>query len=356
MTEQENVRPMWSEEELDQALATLRAQVPPGEESLAGARAELMRAAGSPVPAEKKRHWGRWVAAIATIAAVVAGVLIVPTLQFGDEPAPSTASAAAVLNSAADKIGASDPVVKPGQYLYTESHEWHSVTIAGDKPLTYLEESVTQTWIPADRTQEWLQRSSTTGQRKWITGSDAELKALGINPDENTPEELRAKCGDFYLNPGEQPCQRQGGWERPTPEFLAGLPTDPKQLYDLLRAAAAKQSQDPDLEVLVVVSDTIRSATAPAAVRANLYRAVALSPDLKISDNNANLDGRVGVGLGFERGGLRQELIIDPVTGQFIGERQTAAQDYPSVPKGTVTGYTSVSTGVVDKVGDKPTG
>jgi hypothetical protein len=354
MTEDKNVRPMWSEDELDLALATLNAEVPPGDNALAEARATLMSAAGSPAPV-KKWHRGRWAAAIAIVAAVVVAALVVPTIRFGDQPAPATATAAVVLNQAADKITTTDPVVNPGQYLYIESHEWHSVTIGDSKPpLIYLEESVTQTWVPADRNQEWVQRSASTGNRKWIQGSDADLRAPGIDTGKHPVEELRAKCGDFYLNPGQQPCLRPASWAQPTPEFLAALPADPKQLYTKIREEEGQGNNNADREVMFFVSHLVRTGLPTAATRANLYRALTFLPKLEVSDQNANLDGRIGVGLGFEHAGRKEELIIDPASGQLIGQRTTTTQTFNGMPAGTVTSYTSVSTGVVDKVGDKP--
>jgi hypothetical protein len=296
------------------------------------------------------RHWGRWVAAAGTVAAVVAGVVVVQTVPFGDQPAVSSA-VAEVLTTAADRLGASDPVVRPGEYLYVESHRWDMVsTQDGDKALTYLQESVIQTWVPYDRSQEWLQRSHNTNQREWIQGSEADLPT----PENSAVEELRAKCGDFYPEGGMKPCDREGTWQEPTPEFVAALPSDPRELYDELRDAMADEGTGPDAAILDFVQDAISRGLMPAGLRANLYRALALLPSLRISDRNANLDGRTGVGLGIETGDRKQELIIDPATGQFIGERETTTRGFGAVKPGTVTSYTAVSTGVATEIGAQP--
>lgn len=61
---------------------------------------------------------------------------------------------------------------------------------------------------PSDRTQEWMQRSSSTGKRKLLQGTQEELGAVNKLMDDNAPPEvLRAKCGDFYLDAGHQPCR-----------------------------------------------------------------------------------------------------------------------------------------------------
>lgn len=309
----------------------------------------------SPAEAPARKHWGRWVAAAGTVAAVAAGVVVVQTVPFGQQPAVSSA-AAEVLTTAADRIGASDPVVRPGEYLYVESHRWDMVsTQDGDKELTYLQESVVQLWVPYDRSQEWLQRSRNTDQRKWIQGTEADLAAMGIDPARNV-EEVRARCGDFYPEGGMKPCEREGTWQEPTPEFVAALPSDPRELYDELRDAMADEGPGPDAAVLDFVQDSISRGLMPAKLRANLYRALALLPALKISDRHANLDGRTGVGLGVETGDREQELIIDPATGQFIGERQTTTRGFGAVKPGTVTSYTALSTGVAAELGAQPRG
>jgi hypothetical protein len=308
-----------------------------------------------------KRHRARWVAAVGTVAAVAAGVLVVQA-PFGDGPVASAAAAEA-LNNAADKIGAADLPVSPGQYLYVESHSWDlsSYGLAKDRTsetertVTFLQENVIQTWVPYDRTQEWMQRSYPTGQRTWLQGSEAELTAAGVDLDAQRPEERRAKCGDFHPEGGLRPCEREGSWQEPTPEFVAALPTDPEELYDELLDVAEEDGDDPATAVLTFVDGAIRRGLMPAALRANLYRALAFVPGLEINDRNANLDGRVGTSFGVERNGKREELIIDPKTGQYIGGRTITERGFPGeVPPGTVTSSSSLSTAIVDELGALP--
>jgi hypothetical protein len=365
--DEQNVHQVWSDDELDQALSTLHSEIGTDERVLSRTRAELIVAAGGqPQPAQpstadttRGRHWGRWAAAAAVVV-LVAGALVIQTVSFGGKP-PAASAAAAALNSAADKIGASDPPLRPGQYRYISSHAWSMTTFAGssgEKSFSYLEEHLAEEWVPADQTQEWLLRSHPTGNRKWIDGSEEEARAAGLPVDETTrpADELRARCGDYYPDQGKQPCERAGGWQGPTPEFLASLPTDPRELYERLRVDTADRGPDPDLEMLVYAADALRSGRVPANVRANLYRALSYVPALEITDRAANLDGQVGMALGVSRAGHQQEMIIDPNTGQFIGERDITVAGFQGVPPGTVTGYSSMSTAVVDKIGDRPAG
>jgi hypothetical protein len=348
----ENVRYVWSEDDLDHALATLNAEVPPGDRALARMRAELMTTAGEPQVAEPKHRWRRLVVAAAAVGALIGAALVVPTLG---EDAPASA-AAAVLNDAADKIGASDPVAAPGQYLYIATHAWTTrAFVGGDVDgLSYLSEIVTELWVPADRSQEWTSRSHATGNRIWLRGSEADYPRTPKSRQDETTER-KARCGDFVPKPGQRACEVPGTWNKPTPEFVAALPTDPRELYDRLRRDTAGQGPDPDYEVMVYISDAIGTGLIPAQVRARLYRVAAMVPGLQVSDQHVNLDGRSGIALSIKRAGHILEMIIDQPTGQYIGER-TVWTGGGSLPPGTVMGSSSTTTAVVARAGDAPVG
>jgi len=356
----DNVRAMWSEDELDQALAALQPAAEPDERAFGRARTELLLAAGAPAPSvadeppvRSRRRWGWWAGASATVAAVVAAVLVVQTVQFGD----NMPSAAAVegLNSAADKVNSVDEPLGPGQYRYIATHAWWMSSM--DK-YSYLAENLLETWVPADEKQDWLWRRDVTGARKWVSGTEAEAKAAGwTSVDEpGWPEgEWRAPCGDWFAtDEGKKPCATPGTWQTPNAEFMASLPRDPDQLYDRLRKDTAGRGNDENMEMLVYVADMLRSGLVPADLRAALYRTLAKVPGLEITEQVANLDGQKGTSYGISAGGERHDVIIDPATGQFIGERQIVEEGYENVPPGTVTEYTSVTTAVVSGMGVRP--
>lgn len=365
MGDDDNLRELWSEDELDTALSRLNSTVRTDAHALARARAELMAAAGGPEQGEKmtttkKRRWVRWTVPAAAVAAVVAGLLVAQTVSFNGKP-PAASAAAAELNAAADRVGATDPPVGPGQYRYVVTHAWYMSGMRmtdGSDYFAYLAESVKETWIPADYRQEWLLRSRDTGNRHWIVGTREQALAAGYPVDEQLipDREERAPCGDYgAASEGRQPCSREGAWQIPTPEFLAGLPKDPRQLYERLLADTAGRGKGPDEVVLVYVGDVLRSGTVPADIRANLYRALAMVPSLKITDRAANLDGKIGVAYSVGEGEGRKEIIIDPATGHFIGERETAGTDMDKVHPGTVISFTSVQTTIVNQLGTTPT-
>src|SRR5262245_53999630 len=80
---EDNVRAMWSEDELDQALSTLNADVSPDERAFGRARTELLMSAGGRVedtPAPRRRR-GWWFAAAGTVVAITASVVVVQLNQ-----------------------------------------------------------------------------------------------------------------------------------------------------------------------------------------------------------------------------------------------------------------------------------
>ncbi|HWM07340.1 MAG TPA: CU044_5270 family protein [Actinophytocola sp.] len=348
----DNVREMWSDDQLDAALAVLRFEVDTDDERLKRARAELLAAAGPPahVPRWPRRRW--WAAA-AAVAAVVAGVLVAP---FGNQQ-PVASAAARELNSAADKIGTSDERVGPGQYRYVATHAWYLQTdvVSESKQFSYFEEHLMETWAPADWRQEWLRRDTVTGKRQWVEGSEAEAKAAGMAPPPRRTSEDRAPCGGFSAElEGLDPCL-PGNWDQVTPGFMDTLPRDSRQLYDTLRDYERRNHGDGDLSfrMLSHAAELLHTGLVPADLRAALYRMLGMVPGLRITEKVANLDGREGIAFGVAREDQRLDVIIDPATGQYIGERTVTLTVVGGVPAGTVLEYTSVDVAVVDRQGQR---
>lgn len=336
---------LWSEDDLDRALGALHDDVPTDQDRLQTSRATFLATIDRPV---RRKRWAYVLTAAAAVTTLVVGGFLVTTNSPG-----GSAEAKAELNSAADHVIAKDPVIPPGKYRYRVSRAWLSgyTETAPNEGVTYLEEQLIETWIPADRTQEWMQRSSSPGKRKLIQGTQKDLDAIDKMMEANGPGEvLRAKCGDFSLDPGQQPCTRAGGWQDPTPEWVAGLPTDPKALYKRLKKDAPRNGRG-ETELLVYAADALRTGQVPAAVRSALYRALGNLDHLEVSDRAVNLDGKVGIAYGSDDGEERQEIIIDPRTGDYIGERQIVTS---GKNRGQLNSFSSVTTSIVDRIGERP--
>ncbi|MFC4951121.1 hypothetical protein [Pseudonocardia sp. GCM10023141] len=202
---------------------------------------------------------------------------------------------------------------------------------------------------------DWLLVRSDTGQRKWLQGSESEARAAGLPADAvRPPERITARCGSFY-GPETDQCTGPGSWQVPTPAFLAGLPRDPAQLLARLERDVPDNIRG-NAELLVYATDLLRTGLVPADLRSALYLALAHVGGVTVTAGAVNLDGRSGVALGIDVRSSRQEIIVDPATGAFIGEREVALRGDRSKPAGTVLGYTSVRSGVVDQLGATPVG
>lgn len=88
--------------------------------------------------------------------------------------------------------------------------------------------------------------------------------------------------------------------------------------------------------------------------RATIYDALASIPGVDITDEQANLDGRTGIALGRTvDNGLRHEIIVDPATGEFLGNRTVVVSraDMPNaehLPSSAVVEWSSVTRSVAE--------
>ena len=383
MTDHDGTTRLWSDDELDEALRGLHSTPLDASEQrdptivLAIARAKVMAAAdGELVPgaaaaastpsshqpptvftprARTRRRWFG-VALAAGIAAVLVAIgLLVPSFVTKQNKPVNSADAINALNAAAvAALGATDEPVAAGQFRYIETHSWNTVFSGYD---IYQDENLSEVWVPAipdDPAQDWMLDRRPTGNRVWIEGSEAQARDDGTFTDPLTGgNALRttAPCGNFY---GPEACPRAGSWQDPTPSFLAALPRDPAQLYERLQADAPDNGRG-NAELLVYAADALRTGLVPADLRAALYQTLTHLDGVDLVDNAANLDGRIGTAIGIDDGQFRQDIIIDPSTGAFIGEREVLTGEYDGAPDGITFGYSAVDTAVVDTIGAIPT-
>jgi hypothetical protein len=375
----DNIRTVWTDDELDAALARLHPAAPAEPAVLTAAWNQVAREMSTVngiVPDEPStqdtvgvvrsgRVWLKWTAVAAAAAAVVAVAGGVTAHLTGSANPPTDATrvvtAAMVLQDAgAAAIKTHDQPVPPGEFRYLETHGWGAVTGVADKGVvTFLDEQIVRTWIPADRTQVWTTTTTYTGKVQWISGTAAEAAAIGMKVPTGTTT-IQAPCGDFYPSGGAKqgscadPAVSRGSWQHPTAAWLAGLPRDPGQLLARLRHDAPRNGRG-DAELLTYATDALGTGLLPGDVRGALYRALALLPDVSITAHTATLDGRTGVAFAVSdnhSGHDRQEFVVDPATGDFIGERDIALAASSGMPAGTVMGSSSTTTAVVAKVGD----
>ena len=279
----------------------------------------------------------------ALVAAPVAAAIAITAVAIG--PGAASATAAEALRSAADvTITTSDPLVGPGQYLKvtTEAAYLAYESDADGQLSAYLSPSTTEVFIPSQPAQDWVQTvtaapatefygdaSRAAAQRDW-----AETVRGGV------VRVSRAANGDFA------DAEELGGEIADVP-----LPSDPEQALGFLHERPYGDGTDSG--ALAYAAQLLRDGTMPAKQRSVLYQALALLPGIRISDENAVLDGRTGIAFSLDADASAREIIVDPTTGLFIGERVLTTTATGAIPAGIDQEYTAVSTTVVD---DAPSG
>ncbi len=406
MTE-DNIRHLWTDDELDGALGLLRADELTDQRPLVAANSALLNAVRSlegqetlvpgtgsltTLKGEPVRPIGRrwWISAAAAAAVIALGATAVITgADNGASSARSSGSSSAqsrpvqgmrfvsvqqALDTAADKIRVTGETPIPaGKFRYTATRTW---LLSSDSriPVAYSGERLTQTWQPSDFNGQWLFKTAPTGNRKWLVGSEQALKAFTQQTEGHDDVDLndlwpsgewRAAGGQFPGKALSIVGRSDGEWSAPTEQQLAELPRDPQKLYDLMAADPSVVNKPGLGGVLDIATQLLKTGTVPADLDESLYRAVAKIPGLKVTEQVANLDGRTGVALGVDPvdGTFRMEIIVDPATGEFIGERRTqltppVGKDFTAegITPGTVISSSSVSTGIVDQMGVVPPG
>ncbi|HEY3507370.1 MAG TPA: CU044_5270 family protein [Actinocatenispora sp.] len=358
-------------DEMD-TVARLRADLPdPDPDVLTDARTQLLRRMSATPP---KRRFGwrpvlarRLAIGVATAAAVAVGAGVVVAVTDGPagpshgrpdaaSPASLPADAASALTLAADHTTRTgDPVVGAGQYTHVTQDLWQGEYVAG---VSFLARMRMEVWVPASSGGVWWWRETDGLGTRFDRAAD-ERKVRAAHPDF-----FRRKVSVSSGHDGAQdrapagqprPAGNSGtGWAFPTPAFLARQPRDPKKLLAAIEAAQEDSSRTKaDLPTLAFLSiaQTMSSGFVPADLRAALYRAARLVPGITLESTASDINGRKGISIGrlLPYGYLRQEILFDPKTGQFLGERQVVVRstyDDAHRPVGSAYASTAVTVDV----------
>lgn len=225
----DTVRHLWSDAELDEALAALHPhETATDRTELDRARASMMRAAAAvsestePVVPQRKKRSGawRWIAVAAAVALVTGGVVVVRELAT----APTTLAPAGPA-APADRREAGAP------FTHVVTKYSRTVLVSGSSVFRVPEQ--VDLWIPADPSGVWKRRW-TRAEPPTLLGGDPRDSAKLPGPSQ---AEESAPGGRFTRDarfPGDAAASTQLGWSQPTPDFVAGLPTDPNQLTNRL--------------------------------------------------------------------------------------------------------------------------
>ncbi|WP_409184605.1 hypothetical protein F9C11_10110 [Amycolatopsis sp. VS8301801F10] len=233
----DTVRQLWSDAELDEALAALHPhEATTDRAELARARASLLRAAegagdsAEPVVPQRKKRSGawRWIAVAAAVALVTGGVVVVRELAS----AP-TSLAPAGPGSPVDRREAGAP------FTHVVTKYSRTALVGGTSVFRVREQA--DLWIPAEESGIWKRRWTRAGSPTLLGGDDRARAKL----DGPSQAEQSAPGGQFAHDsrfPGESSPGAVPGWFHPTPEFVASLSTDASVLTGrLLKDSAPPQ-------------------------------------------------------------------------------------------------------------------
>ncbi|RKN45568.1 CU044_5270 family protein [Streptomyces hoynatensis] len=302
------------------------------------------------------RRWLRPAVAIPATAgvltlAVLAGVVLTPESRGGGESgrpiggdgtatyafaphvnADTTGGAAELLDRIATATARSAPVedIRDDQFVYVRKR----VSSMG-------EENGVATPVPLHDLEWW---QSVDGTRPGL------IREPGGVSEEERPT-------------GPDPAPGERGYEFSTNyRHLQTLPTDPEAMLEWLHATvvADGMSEDSNLDqdTFVLIGDLLRDSLMPPEVGAALYRAAARIPDVVVVPDAVNAAGVHGVAIArydSYNPGIRDELIFDKDTLEYIGSRSVATEDGGHVRAGEVLETSAVmERAVVDEAGRRP--
>lgn len=317
---EDNVRKIWSEAELDAALADLNSDV--GEDDgLAFARTSLLAAAGveEAPPAEPRRTgaW-RWLAVAAAVVTLVGGLGVAATVWTPD--APETSQPAALPDL--------DRPLAPGEFRYAQKLSWSTEIIFG-RPAWVQQK--TELWIPADPAGVWHRRTMWTGV---VHGLDAKVSQdVKVNL---APKDEFGQGGVFAGDPPTSgvvkphwntPLQK---WLQPDAAFVASLVPDRAKLVKRLALDTITPTDTgrphSATESLTMVRSVLELGLVPRNVRFALSDAFSDVNSAFVAPGHTP-DGRAATILGAKDSG--QRLYLDPATAQLLA--WDAAQPAPSI-------------------------
>ncbi|WP_406399253.1 CU044_5270 family protein [Streptomyces uncialis] len=138
---------------------------------------------------------------------------------------------------------------------------------------------------------------------------------------------------------------------------LKKLPTDPDKMYTWLYAN--REGDNPaDEQVFTLFGDLVGESLMPKEQAVALYRAAARIKAVEVVDGVKDAAGRTGVALvrEDEDGFQEQQLVFDPRTKEYLGERVVAVRDTgDGLKKGQLLGTSAIlDREIVDKAGRRP--
>lgn len=146
--------------------------------------------------------------------------------------------------------------------------------------------------------------------------------------------------------------------------YLSSLPTDPDRLLATLRASATEPVGPHDQVVFSNIGVFMRDGLLPPKVQAALFQVLPRLRGVHLVRQATDAAGRTGLAFAVTKEGyLRDELILDPNTYRYLGERSIVVKNHVShgldgdlrSRKGQIVNWgAQTRIGVVDRPGQRP--
>ncbi len=308
---EDNVRKIWSEAELDAALADLNSDVDE-DDGLAFARVSLLAAAGveeAPPAGPRKSGAWRWLAVAAAVVTLVGGLGVAAALWTPD-PEPEISQPAAPLPDL-------DRPLAPGEFHYTETRDW--TTKVGPGYAGKVQRRV-ELWIPADPTGVWHRRTTLTGDGHWVDGRTGE--PLPGPVDEYGPGGVFPGDPDYAGTDKPGWATPLANWLSPDAAFVASLVPDRETLRKRLRFDTVEitdpgggRAHRPG-QSLAMARSALAIGLLRPDVRFALLDALAAVPDIVVAPHTTTPDGRPATV--YFAPDIGQRLYIDPATARLM--------------------------------------
>ena len=279
---------------------------------------------------------------IGVAAAAVAAVVTVGLVTAGPVPRAS-AEAAHLLQCAASTARAGSAPSEPRTLTIHEEALGINGETAGPVEAAYLGRKVSVLRVPGPggtwtRTSWSLPATQVFGG---AAGRDFAAREYTEEAHANDPNVERSPNGNFTVDNGA------GGDLWSDPERLRALPRDPVRLLktlqdsDVTPIAGTGQAA----KVIEAASEVLRSGAADPDLQAALFEALRLQDGITVQGRVTDLLGRDGVAIGARPAPadpMTEQLILDPDTGRYLGERDVELTRLGVIPAGTVSDQTAV--------------
>ncbi|MQY08167.1 CU044_5270 family protein [Actinomadura macrotermitis] len=173
------------------------------------------------------------------------------------------------------------------------------------------------------------------------------------------PNSVPGGCGSALPKPAERSMLVYEG--PPAHPRAHDLPTAPAALRARLYREAAKGprawGEDPGTpadQLVFVFAERLLEESAPSALRAALYRVLAEVPGVRLVRNVRDLAGRPGDAVTRTWGAERQEIILDRATHRYLGGRQVFVKPRGDWRPGDQSAVAQIRTAIVGKAYQRP--